>query len=290
MSTDPTTNLLGRTIGGELYTPDRRIARVCRACSVGDRVSERRRRPRLVRSRCDPTPSADQATIWTRLPSPSWPGGVAQASRPSPIEKPGSAGTSCGAPSGGRASPVSGSMCNRLSRPIVGSAGVGDPDREPGRRSRPSGRRSRRAAPSLTDLGGRHRPRRRRTGQSASSSEPRRRPRRRIGVPSSTDDGARPRPRRARRVGSTTGRQRRIVERRLGAGRRIDRRTASRSTGSARRRRLARRRPGRLPMTRLAGPRGEDARVILGQRLRPRRRRRARRRCPGRPSRRRAAR
>ena len=47
-----------------------------------------------------PTPSSLQATIWMRLPSPSWPGGVAHASRPSPIEKPGRAGTPVGASSG----------------------------------------------------------------------------------------------------------------------------------------------------------------------------------------------
>ena len=68
-----------------------------------------------------PTPSSVQATIWTRLPSPPWPAGVAHASRPSPIEKPGSAGSSRGALSGWTISP-SGSMKNRLSRPNDGSA------------------------------------------------------------------------------------------------------------------------------------------------------------------------
>jgi hypothetical protein len=38
-----------------------------------------------------PTSVLDHAAIWMRLPSPPWPRGVAHASRPSPIEKPGSA-------------------------------------------------------------------------------------------------------------------------------------------------------------------------------------------------------
>ena len=68
----------------------------------------------------DARPSV-QATIWTRLPSPPWPGGVAQARRPSAIEKPGSAVTSFGAPCGRSSCRSPDRRGCRLSRPIEGS-------------------------------------------------------------------------------------------------------------------------------------------------------------------------
>ena len=121
MSTDPTTNLLGRTIDGDTI---RRAA--CRGLHGGCARPMAGQRTTTTSSpgavSTAPTSSSVQATIWIRLPSPPWPGGVAQASRPSPIEKPGSAGTSSGrlraARAAGRRIDV-----ERLRRPTVGSAG-----------------------------------------------------------------------------------------------------------------------------------------------------------------------
>ena len=79
-----------------------------------------------------PTPSAVQATIWTRLPSPSWPGGVAQARRPSRSRSRAAPATSCGRAVGSVELAGLGSRWSRLSRPIGRIGRVGEPDREPG--------------------------------------------------------------------------------------------------------------------------------------------------------------
>src|SRR5918994_5288061 len=80
VSTDPTTNHLGRTIGGERYDDAARHARqLGTRGAVGQRMTTTSSPGALS---IEPTPSSFQATIWTLLPSPSCPGGVAHARRP----------------------------------------------------------------------------------------------------------------------------------------------------------------------------------------------------------------
>ena len=116
--------------------------------------------------------SSVQATIWTRLPSPPWPGGVAQARRPSPIEKPGSAGHVGGRPFGSLQAAGRGVDVEQAQPADRRVGGVGRSRPRTTRRSRPSGRRSRRAAPSTTTCG--PLPRRGRPARAAAPGVPRR--------------------------------------------------------------------------------------------------------------------
>ena len=259
MSTDPTTNLLGRTIGAQRYRHvDGPSSRHAGALRRPDQRTTTRSSPGMLST--SPTPSPVQADDLDRLPSPSWPGGVGPG-------QPALADREPGAAPGRRRGAVglveragSGSTPEQAQPADRRVVGVRRP--RPRTTSPVSSQRTSKSAtgPSTTTrrrVGCRARRRRAATDSAVRSDRgavgraPTSRGRRRRRL-----DGAGPRRRRARprrvdgRAPQAAGRAARLGRR--SAGSMVRDRRRPRSPGPRGRR-------GRLTDDRVAGPRGEDA-------------------------------